>query len=514
MDALAELRERVGEITDLNNTQGLLGWDLETYMPPKGSEVRAKQMATLSKLSHQMMTSKEMGDMLAQLRKPDTYGKLSKVDKALVREVGKDYDRAVKLPVELVQEMTETTAKAHPLWAEARRKNRFDIFAPVLEKIVDQNIRMAKALGYKGSPYDALLDLYEPELTTKECDQLFTQLKKDLVPLVKAINESPNKPETRFLKRITSIEKQWQFSEKVIQGMGFDFSAGRLDKAAHPFCMGMGPGDVRLTTRLFRDDMVSSLFSSMHEAGHGLYEQGSDPALNRTPLCGGASLGIHESQSRMWENIVGRSRHFWTYYLPKLKKTFPAQLKGVRLDTFYRAINRSQPSFIRVESDEATYNLHIMLRYEIERDLIEGRLKVKDLPEVWNRKMKEYLGIVPPTDTEGVLQDVHWSHGSFGYFPTYTLGNMYAVQFYNTAKRKIRKLEEHIAKGRLKVLKDWLNVQIHEVSRVETPAEIVLRVTGEPLNPQYFVDYLWEKYGEVYELTRPGAAVREKVGAR
>ncbi len=505
MNELTSLRELVGEIRDLNTTQGLLGWDLEVNMPEKGSDIRAKQMATLSKIAHEMMISDNVGTLLQKLREEATYKSLDKVDQALVREVGKDYDRAKKIPVSLVQEMQEATAKAHLLWVEARKNNDFGRFAPILEKIVQLNQQMAEALGYdkaNGSPYDALLDLYEPELTVQQLDVLFANLKKDLVPLVKAIQESHYTPDASFLRKGASIEKQWQFSEAVIQDMGFDFNAGRLDKAPHPFCMGMGAGDVRLTTRLFEDDMVSSLFSSMHEAGHGMYEQGLDPALQRTPLADGASLGIHESQSRMWENLVGRSRPFWTYYFPKLKEYFPQQLEGVSVEDFYKAINRSQPSLIRVESDEATYNLHILLRYEIEKDVIEGKLQVKDLPKVWNQKMQDYFGITPKTDTEGVLQDIHWSHGSFGYFPTYTLGNMYSVQFFNRAKKEVPDLEAQLAKGNLKPLKDWLNAKIHKVGKVETPAEIVQRVTGEPLKAQYFVEYLWEKYSTVYPIQR------------
>jgi carboxypeptidase Taq len=503
MKELEAFKELVGEIQDLGSTQGLLGWDLETMMPEKGSEIRAKQLSTLSKLSHEMMISDKMGQLLKKLREPGTYDRLDKIDKALVREVGKDYDRATKIPVTLVQEMTEITTKSHKAWVEARLKNRFDVFAPYLEKIIDLNRQMAKAIGYKGSPYNALLDLYEPDLTTDQVDILFAGLKKEIVPLVKAIAESKRQPETRFLKKNSSLQKQQSFSEDVIRKMGFDFEAGRLDKAPHPFCMGMGPGDVRLTTRFFKNDLISSLFSSMHEAGHGMYEQGTNPALMRTPLGSGASLGIHESQSRLWENLVGRSRPFWKYALPKLRKLFPQQLQGVTLDKFYAAINRSQPSLIRVEADEVTYNLHIMLRYEIERDLIEGKLQVKDLPRAWNQKMKEYLGLTPETDTVGVLQDIHWSHGSFGYFPTYTLGNLYAAQFFHTAKKKNKALEDEIARGNLKSLKAWLNKEIHWVSKVELPNEIVQRVTGEPLNSQYFVDYLWGKFGEIYALERP-----------
>ncbi len=506
MRELDTLKERIGEIHDIHTTQGLLGWDLETYMPQKGAEIRAKQMSTLSKLSHTMMTSDEMGNLLKTLRAPEVFDRLETIDRALVREVGKEFDRATKLPVSLVQELQETTAKAHTVWVEARKANDFGKFAPVLDKIVDLNRQMADLLGYdkaNGSPYDALMDLYEPGLTTRQLDKLFANLKEELVPLVKAISESTDKPDTSFLHKHSPTDLQWKFSEEVIAAMGFDLDAGRLDKAPHPFCMGMGPLDVRLTTRLFEDDMVSSLFSSMHEAGHGMYEQGLNPKLMRTPLADGASLGIHESQSRMWENLVGRSRSFWEYHYPRLQQLFPEQLNGVSLEQFYRAINESKPSLIRVESDEATYNLHILLRYEIEKDVIEGRLNVADLPRVWNEKMQDYLGLVPPSDTQGVLQDIHWSHGSFGYFPTYTLGNMYSVQLYNTAKKEMPDMEAQIAKGNMKPLRDWLKKAVHYYGKVETPAEIILRVTGEPLNAQYFVDYLWGKFGPIYNIQRP-----------
>ncbi len=502
---LAALRELVGEIQDLNSAQHLLGWDMETYMPENGSEGRAKQLATLSKLSHNMMTSAQMGELLAQLRDTKMFQQLEWLDQAIVREIGKEYDRAKKLPVSLVQEMTETTAKAHKIWVDARRANDFQQFAPVLREIVRLNRQMADALGYQGSPYNALMDLYEPGLTTEQVDALFANLKPELIALVKAISESPVKPDVSMLKRVSNVEKQWQFSEMVIQRMGFDLESGRLDKAPHPFCSGIGMGDVRLTTRVFKDDLLSCLFSTIHEAGHGLYEQGVDSALARTPLTGGASLGIHESQSRMWENVIGRSRPFWKYFLPKLRKAFPRQLGSITLNQFYQAINRSQPSFIRVESDEATYNLHILLRYEIEKDLIEGRIEVEDIPALWSRKMQEYFGITPPNDALGALQDVHWSGGMFGYFPTYTLGNLYSVQFYNQAKKEIPSLEDQIAKGNFKALKQWLNEKIHRYSRAELPEEIVRRVTGEPLNAQYFVDYLWNKYGEIYQFQRSTA---------
>jgi carboxypeptidase Taq len=503
---MQELRQLIGEIQDLRSTQGLLGWDLEVFMPEKGSTVRAQQLGTLAKLTHEMMVSERMGQLLTTLRAPGLNKTLSSVDRAIVREVGRDYDRQVKLPTELVQEMTRTTAEAMPIWAEARKNSDFKAFAPTLQKIIDLNIQMAKAIGYKDSPYDALLDLYEPDLSVAQLDPLFAQLKKDLVPLVQAIAASTRPPEDKFLFKKFNTDKQMAFSREVLEAMGFDFQAGRLDLSVHPFTMGTSPNDVRLTTRVFEDNLFSCLASSMHEGGHGMYEQGVNPALARTSLDGGTSLGIHESQSRMWENVVGRSLPFWKHFFPKLKKLFPKKLADINLNDFYRAINVVAPSPIRVEADEVTYNLHIILRYEIEKDLIEGRLAVKDLPTAWNRKMKEYLGYMPKNDAEGCLQDVHWSHGSFGYFPTYTLGNLYSVQFYNAAKKAIPTLEDAIASGNLRGLKKWLNDQIHFVSRMERPDEIVRRVTGGPLNAQPFVDYLWEKYTPIYGLKRLPAA--------
>ena len=497
-ELLTEFKTLVAEIQDLRTTQGLLGWDLETFMPANGADIRAGQMATLAKLSHQMLTSDRMGGLLDTLK---TAEELSRTDAALLREVGKEYTREKKLPVSLVQAMTQATAKAQPIWQKARQDNDFSAFAPVLKDILDLTHEMTDAIGYEGSPYNALLDLYEPDLTVAQLDPLFSALKPPLVELVAAIQDSLAQPDMACIAGKTfDREKQLAFTETVLKDMGFDFSRGRQDASAHPFTMGMGCNDVRLTTRVFEDDPFSALYSSVHEGGHGLYEQGVDPSLARTFLDGGVSLGIHESQSRMWENVVGRSKPFWSHYYPAFQQLFSEQLSGVPFDTFYAVVNRVEPSLVRVESDEVTYNLHILLRYEIEKDLIENRLAVSDLPEAWNAKMREYLGVTPPTDTEGVLQDVHWAHGSFGYFPTYTLGNLYSVQFYNAAKRALPQLEADIAVGKLTTLTTWLNREIHQWSKLETPAETVERVTGEPLNSAYFVTYLQEKYGQLYNL--------------
>ncbi len=491
-------RQLVYEIQDIKSTQALLGWDLETYMPEKGAGIRANQMSTLAKLAHEKLTSPAMGQHLTELR--SQLERLDKLDRALVKEVGRQYDKATQIPVELLQEFVQTTAEAHHVWSNARQEKKFSLFAPILQRIVDLNKRMADVLGYEGSPYNALLDEYEPGLTVAQLDPLFANLKAELIPLIQAIQASPSQLETDFLHQDYDTEKQLLFSRQVIEEMGFDFRVGRLDLSVHPFSSGTGSQDVRLTTRVFDNDVFSALSSSMHEAGHGMYEQGINPELDRTPLGDGTSLGIHESQSRMWENVVGRSRPFWSHYYPRLQALFPEQLQAVTLDRFYRAINQVKPSFIRVEADEVTYNVHIIVRYEIERAIIEDRLAVAEIPEVWGQKVQEYLGITPPDDALGALQDIHWSHGSFGYFPTYTLGNLYAAQFYQQAKKEITGLEEKLAQGQLLPLREWLKEKIHWVGRSESADEIVRRVTGETLNAQYFSQYLWNKYTPIYDL--------------
>jgi carboxypeptidase Taq len=492
----------VEEIHDLNATQALLGWDLEVMMPEKAAPLRAKQMATLAKLSHQMLTGEQMRVALKALREKAVEAQLDDTQKALVREVGRSFDKSCKIPVALLQEMVETTSSAHPIWVEARANKNFRQFEPVLEKIVRLNQQMADVLGYENSPYDALLDEYEPGLTVSQLEPLFGDLKAELVPLLKAIQASGYVPDTGLLTSgFFPAQKQIDFSRQVLTRMGFDFDAGRLDLSAHPFSSGSSALDVRLTTRIDESDVFSALSSSMHEGGHGMYEQGINPALARTPLAEGTSLGIHESQSRMWENQVGRSRVFWKFFFPKLQEQFP-ELKKSTLDEFYRAINRVQASFIRVEADEVTYNLHIMVRYEIEKALIEGRMTVSEIPEAWNAKYQEYLGVTPPDDALGCLQDIHWSHGSFGYFPTYTLGNLYAAQFFGTAKKQIPDLEGQIAQGNLQILKQWLNKEIHWVGKSERAETIVHRVTGEPLSARYFTNYLWSKFSEIYPIQK------------
>lgn len=501
-DTLAAFRNLLNEIHDIQGTQALLGWDLETYMPHQGAPIRAKQMATLAKIAHDMMTGAQMDEHMTSLRLPGVQDKLNPIDRALVREVGRSYDKSKKTPTDLLQAMVEVAAEAHPIWVEARKEKNFQKFKPVLGKIIGLNQRYAEVQGYEDSPYDALLDEYEPGLTVKQLDPLFARLKNDIVPLLKAIQDSGYTPETDFINNGNfPADDQMAFSKVVLEAMGFDFGRGRLDLAPHPFSSGSSTLDVRLTTRIDEKEVFSALSSSMHEGGHGMYEQGVNPELNRTPLAEGTSLGIHESQSRMWENQVGRSKAFWQAFYPKLQEAFPS-LKAYPLEKFYHAINRVRPSFIRVESDEVTYNLHILVRYEVEKALIEGRMQVDEIPGAWNSRMQQYLGVTPPDDSQGCLQDIHWSHGSFGYFPTYTLGNLYAAQFFNTAKKQMPDLEKNISSGNLRPLKEWLNKEIHWVGKSERAETIVQRVTSEPLNAQYFVDYLWTKYGEIFSIQK------------
>jgi carboxypeptidase Taq len=381
---------------------------------------------------------------------------------------------------------------------EARQKSDFSIFAPHLKTIVALKKEEADYLGYEASPYDALLDAYEPGLTVAQVAPLFASLKTPLVALLKKIKGAPVSPSDDFLHLYYAPERQLAFGQRVLEAMGYNARNGRQDISAHPFTTSFHPTDVRITTRVDEHDLLSSLFSSIHEGGHALYDQGLNPDYFGTPLGEALSLGIHESQSRLWENGIGRSKAFWKYFYPVLQKTFPEALQKIDMENFYAAINIVRPSLIRVEADELTYNLHIMLRFEIERALMEENLPVEALPTLWNEKMKEYLGVVPDSDADGVLQDVHWSGGAIGYFPTYTLGNLYSVQFLNQAKKEMPDLMSHVEKGNLLPLKTWLNEKIHRWGRSYPSDELVRRVTGEPLNPRYFIEYLTEKFDEIY----------------
>jgi carboxypeptidase Taq len=500
MNDFETLCARLAELSDFQTAAGLLRWDQQTYMPPGGAETRAMQLTTLAKTVHERFVSDETGRLLGDLEAELSDAEYDSFEASLVRVTRRRYDRMRKLPQQLVAELAREGALGHAAWEKARASSDYGAFLPHLERLVDLTIQRAEALGYEERRYDALLDRYEPDMKASQVQVLFDEMKAGLVPLVRAIAERQSAVDDSILTQDFDKVDQWNFGLQVIKQIGFDLDRGRQDRAAHPFTSGFSPGDVRLTTRVYRDNLKPALFATIHEMGHGTYEQGYDRALDRTPLSGAASLGVHESQSRMWENVVGRSRGFWTFWLPRLKEYFPVQLEGVDVEGFYRAINRVAPSFIRVEADEVTYNLHIFLRFEIENLMLEGQVKLADLPELWNAKMEEYLGVRPRNDAEGVLQDVHWSGGMIGYFPTYSLGNLLSVQFYNQAVSAVPKIPSQIEQGEYSSLLSWMRNNIHVHGAKYTPVELVKRATGGPLSTQPFLDYVRKKYTEIYDL--------------
>ncbi|OHA58228.1 MAG: hypothetical protein A2571_03145 [Candidatus Vogelbacteria bacterium RIFOXYD1_FULL_44_32] len=494
------LKERLVEISHLTSILNLLEWDQEVNMPRKAGDARAEAFAHLAGIIHSKILALNEGGHLVQLKKLFDSGKISGGNGVIVNETWRTYDREKKLPASFVQELATTISKAQGVWAEARTKNDFAIFLPHLEKIVKLKKQEAELVGYTASPYDALLDAYEPGIDTATFSAILLDLKEFLVPFLKRIKESTVKIKPERVKGRFKLHQQIIFNELVLNQIGFDLEAGRLDASVHPFSSGFHPYDVRLTTRYKENDVLYSLGSTIHEAGHGLYEQGLPVEHFGTPLAETVSLGIHESQSRLWENQIGKSRPFWKFFYPKLQQAFSKPFQNILPAEFYQIINRVQPSLIRTEADEVTYNLHIILRFEIEKDLIEGKIKAKDLPALWRAKMKEYLDIEVPSDTLGVLQDVHWSAGLFGYFPTYSFGNLYAAQFYAKMEKDIPNLDRKIAIGDFTVVIEWLRRHIHLTGKTDTASDLVKKVTGEALDPKYFNQYLEEKYSEIYNL--------------
>jgi len=499
LSALEQLKARLNDVHYINSSAALLGWDQQVNMPEGGAATRAAQMSTLARLSHETFTAPLTGELLAAAAQELAEADYDSDDAALIRITQHDYDRATRIPAALIAEINETAALAHGEWAHARATNNFAHFAPWLEKVVGLNQRLAEHIGYTDRPYDALLDQFEPGMSAADVTAMFEDLKRTIVPLVAAIRERQDQASDEVLRREFPEDKQREFTVRVAKEYGFDFERGRQDKSVHPFCQSLSPDDVRITTRFDEHFVQVALFGTLHETGHGLYEQGCLTTLHPI-LASGTSLGVHESQSRLWENVVGRSHGFWEHYYPLFQAQFPGVLDDVSLDTFYGAVNTSKPSLIRVEADEVTYNLHILLRFEMENDLLEGKLKVADAPAVWNAKMHEYLGITPPTDTLGILQDVHWSGGMFGYFPTYTIGNLLSAQLYKAATAAHPEIPAEIAQGKFSTLLGWLRTNIHRHGRKFLPTELVKRATGEPLNSSAYLAYLTAKYNAIYGL--------------
>ncbi len=495
-----ELKERLGEVADLNNAAAVLGWDQQTHMPSGGAEARGQQLSTLSRLAQEKFTSAEVGKLLDELKDHGENLEYESDEASYLRVTKRDYDKAIKIPPALVGEIAQAATAGFHAWHKAKSENKYSDFAPYLQRNIDLQRRVAECLGYTDRIYDPLLDQFEPAVTTSEVEQIFAELKRELVPIVHAIAEKAGRVSNEFLRQPFDEHTQWDLTVEAAKAIGYSFENGRQDRSPHPFTTSFGVGDVRITTRVDPKFFNSAFFATLHECGHALYDQGIRPELDRTPLAGGASLGVHESQSRMWENLVGRSRAFWKFMLPHVKARFPEQFRDVDVERMYRAVNRVKPMFVRVEADEVTYNLHIMLRFELENALLEGRIKVSDLPEVWNAKMKEYLGVVPPTDALGVLQDVHWSYGTFGYFPTYSLGTVFSVQLFRQAKKDISDLEERFERGDFDTLLHWLRRNLHIHGRKFRLEELARKITGEPLQTRYFISYLQEKYGDIYGL--------------
>jgi carboxypeptidase Taq len=498
--AYADLIKRVKDSSLLNSCAELLAWDERTYMPHNGSAHRAEQMALLARMAHEMTTAPEIGELLAALESSELVKEGDSVPAANIREIRRSYDRAVKLPRELVEELARVTTRAQQIWQEARARDDFAAFQPWLEKIIKLKRQEAEAIGYKQAPYDALLDAYEPGATTAEITKVFAGLRAELVPLIGAILASSRKAPRQLLERDYPVDRQEKFGQAVAAQIGFSFEAGRLDVTTHPFCSGMGPGDCRITTRYNPRRFNDAFFGILHEAGHGIYEQGLDPEHFGTPAGSAASLGMHESQSRLWENQVGRSRPFWQHFFPKAQQTFPESLGDATVDNFYFAVNDVRPSFIRVEADEATYNLHIILRFELEQALLNGDLKAADVPGVWNEKFEQSFQIRPQTNAQGCLQDIHWSMGGLGYFPTYTLGNLYAAQFMEQARHDLGDAEGDFRRGEFQHLKGWLHDKIHRVGHRYPAPELCRRVTGRPLSHKPLMTYLRNKYAPLYGL--------------
>jgi len=496
---LTRLKEILAEVDDLSRASALLEWDQQAYAPPGSAEARGQQLGTINKIGHEKFTSPETGRLLENLQNAAKDWDPDFDEARLIKVTARRYERAVKVPPAMVAEKSELTSLAAQAWQEARAKANFPHFQPHLEKVLDWTQRFAKLFEPVDHPYDALLDEYEPGMKTADVQAIFDDVRPKQVELLKAI--AAKGPIDESMLHLHFPEKmQWDFGVEVITAFGYDWERGRQDKVTHPFMTNLGYGDQRITTRVYEDFYNAHIFGTMHEAGHALYEQGIPKELARSPLYNGTSLGVHESQSRLWENLVGRSKTFWSHFYPKVQKTFPEQLGKVKMEDFYRAINRVAPSFIRVEADEATYNLHVFLRLGLEIDLLEGRLAVKDLPKVWNERFNANLGITPPDDAKGVLQDVHWSYALMGYFPTYALGNLISAQLWEVVQRELPDLDNQIAEGKFSALLSWLRENLHRHGAKFEPQEIVEKITGSKIDGAAYIRYLQKKFGDIYGL--------------
>jgi carboxypeptidase Taq len=497
-EAFLELKERLAEAHDVGKVIFLLAWDQRTMMPANGAAVRAEQLATLSKLAHDLFTSDEIGRLLDDLAEYEQSLPYESDEASLIRVTRRDFDRERRVPADLRRELTRAAANGYEAWVDARARSDFGSFLPFLQRNVELRQRYADCFE-ADEPYDGLLEDYEPGMKTAEIREVFDVLKPELIGLVRTVADHQDGVDHSFLAGSFPADRQRQLSLAVLERLGFEPDSWRLDTTSHPFASSISTGDIRLTTRFKEHDVSDALFSTMHEFGHGIYERNVDPALERSPLCRGASMSLHESQSRMWENLVGRSRPFWRFFYPRFRAIFP-EFESVDEDAFYRAINRVEPSLIRVEADEVTYSLHIILRFELEQELLSGELDLRDLPEAWNARMEEYLGVQVPDDAHGVLQDTHWSAGSIGYFPTYALGNVISLQIWDHLLLAMPDVYEQIERGEFGQLRGWLRDHLYRHGRKLQPKELIERITGGGLDPWPYLRYLSEKVGDVYGI--------------
>lgn len=498
-ETLEKLIDHTRQTAILASVDELLNWDQRTLMPKSAEAYRSDQITLINGMVHQRNTDPKVGEWLDELA--EQFPVDSTDDAAVtVHQLHKQYNKEKNVPAKLVEEISRARVKAHSAWVRARETDSFSEFAPNLKTIVNLFKEKTEAIGYTDCAYDVLLDDYEPDAKTAEVTAVFAELKDGLVPLIQEIGESSVRPDATIIERDFDIDAQRTFGLAAASAIGFDFDAGRLDVTHHPFCCTVGPKDCRITTRYNKNHFNGAFFGTLHEAGHGLYEQGLREEQFGLPPGEYCSLGIHESQSRLWENLVGRSRSFWEHFFPKAQSTFSNSLGDVSLEQFYGAVNDVEPSLIRVEADEATYSLHIIIRFEIEQEIFNGTLDVDDFPDAWNQKYVEYLGIKPPNDSDGVLQDVHWCEGLFGYFPTYALGNLYAAQFYSAAEKEIGDLNSHFRKGEFQPLLDWLRKNVHVTGKSRSAANILKDSTGETLSPTPMIAGLRKKYSEIYAL--------------
>ena len=491
-DALEQLKDRLGRITELGRIARILSWDQQTMMPPAGSGHRAEHMATLGRAAHELLADPETGRLLDELRSLEDSLDPDSDDAATLRLARRDHEKASRVPTQLRAEMARASAQARPIWVHAKAESNFDLFLPALERNVELRRRYVDCFEGVDEPYDILLDDFEPYATTAEVKQIFDELKAELVPLIAELREL--EVDDSFLRGSFPVDAQERVAKEVVTLFGFRPDTWRLDPTEHPFASGAGVDDIRITTN-YDPETIKSFFSTMHEYGHGLYSHQQPRELERLPIGSACSLGIHESQSRLWENLVGRSPQFWRFFYPRMQEAFRAQLGDVELDEFLAAVNRVQPSLIRIKADEVTYGMHIILRFELEQDIINGRVELRDLPAVWNERMHEYLGVEVPNDREGVLQDTHWASGLLGYFPTYLLGTVMSVQIWQSVLEDVPDLPDQIERGEFAALRDWLGEHVHRLGKKHTPQETLRRATGSTIDAKPYLAYLQAKYG-------------------